>query len=268
MQPGLSRFGTDFGNGAADQLYFPRDADSERYRREKAAVLAHHPGRFAWCEGSAEQRALAHVAVWIRARIEQEHGGSSIVPGAARDFDVHDYDALARQVAEDLVVMALDSQGRERAILVHVCFPSGWRPESIIGQSFAAIHAPVPEMDAVTKATPALVTAMITRGPYVRFVWGVSADARLDHHPEHGTRDTWSDTTRPGYLRVERQLLIPFPDVGASLFLIRTYLYAFDELTAEQRETLASALEQTSEAILEYKGLGQSLPDVLALLRE
>ena len=268
MQPGLSRFGTDFGNGAADSLFFPRDHEAARYEREKVSVRSRHPERFGWCDGPRERRALSRVAGWVRERIELERARPCLAPGKEHDFDIaRDYDALAREVAEDLVVMALDERGAERAILVHVCFPSGWRPESIVGQSFAAIHAPVPEMDAVNGAAPALVSAMITRGPYVRFVWGVSADAELDHHPEHGTRQAWSATTEPGYLRVERQVLVPFPDVSASLFLIRTYLYAFDELTRDQRLTLASALEQTSPAILAYKGLADGLPHVLGLLR-
>jgi hypothetical protein len=268
MQPGLSRFGTDFGNGASDSLFFPRDRDAARYQRAKASVRARHPERFGWRDGPRERQALSRIASWLRERIALERESPSVSPSARHELDIaRDYDALAREVAEDLVVMALDESGAERAILVHVCFPSGWRPESIVGQSFAAIHVSVPEMDAVNGAAPALVSAMITRGPYVRFVWGVSADAELDHHPEHGTREGWTDATHPGYLRVERQVLVPFPDVSASLFLIRTYLYAFDELTHEERLTLASALEQTSPAILAYKGLRTGLPRVLALLR-
>jgi hypothetical protein len=268
MQPGLSRFGTDFGNGASDSLFFPLDREAARYQRAKAHVRARHPDRFGWCDGPRELHALSRVATWLRERIALERGGPSTSPSAAHELDIaRDYDELAREVAEDLVVMALDESGAERAILVHVCFPSGWRPESIVGRSFAAIHAPVPEMDAVNAAAPALVSAMITRGPYVRFVWGVSADAELDHHPEHGARDAWTDATHPGYLRVERQVLVPFPDVSASLFLIRTYLYAFDELRPQERLTLASALAQTSPAILAYKGLAEGLPRVLALLR-
>jgi hypothetical protein len=119
----------------------------------------------------------------------------------------------------------------------------------------------------VLRAAPSLVAAMIERGPYVRFVWTVSPDDRLDHHPDHAARATWAADSAPGYLRVERQVTVPFPDVAASLFLIRTYLYRFDELGPEQRHTLASALEQTSPTLLAYKGLSDGLPHVLARLR-
>jgi hypothetical protein len=49
MQPGLFRFGTDFGNGDADQRFFPRDATLPHYLAEKARVLAAHPGSRARC---------------------------------------------------------------------------------------------------------------------------------------------------------------------------------------------------------------------------
>jgi hypothetical protein len=45
MQAGLFRFGTDFGNGAADPRFLPRDASSAHYLAEKARVLAAHPER-------------------------------------------------------------------------------------------------------------------------------------------------------------------------------------------------------------------------------
>jgi heme-dependent oxidative N-demethylase alpha subunit-like protein len=266
MQPGLSRFGSDFGNGALDAQFFPRDRDEPRYLADKAAVLASHPERFVWRDGARERTALARVADWIDAQLALERGASPVA--LADGFDVaRRYGAFAAALAEDLVVIARGEDGAERAILVHVCFPSGWRPEAIAGQSFAQIHAPVPAFEAVSRTAPALVSAMIERGPYVRFVWGVTADARLDHHPEHGARDAWSAATATGYLRVERQVTVPFPDVSASLFLIRTYLYAFDELDAAERNTLASALAQTSPEVLAYKGLANGLAHVLALLR-
>jgi heme-dependent oxidative N-demethylase alpha subunit-like protein len=275
MQPGLARFGSDFGNGQDDARFFPVDRDRARYRHEKAAVLARHPERFGWIDGDRERTALESVAGWILEQLARER---SATPSVARTHEQHApperldiaraYREIADEIAEDLVVLARDEGGRERVILAHVCFPSGWRPESIVGQSFAEIHAPVPEFESVARAAPALVGALLERGPYVRFVWGVSADDGLDHHPEHGPRAPWTPATVRGYLRVERQVMVPFAAVAAGLFLIRTYLYGFDELSVEQRLTLASALEQTSPAVLAYKGLGgDALPHVLHLLR-
>ena len=50
-------------------------------------------------------------------------------------------------------------------------------------------------------------------------------------------------------------MTVPFPDGQASLFLIRTYLYPFDELRDDRRATLARALAALSEAVTRYKGL-------------
>src|SRR5258706_633167 len=48
MQAGLVRFGTDFGNGQADRLFFPRDESSPHYLDEKARVLQRYPARNAF----------------------------------------------------------------------------------------------------------------------------------------------------------------------------------------------------------------------------
>ena len=108
---------------------------------------------------------------------------------------------------------------------------------------------------------------MVERGPYVRFVWTISADDELDHHPDQGRRSAWSARTPRGFLRVERQVTAPVPEQPASVFLIRTYLYGFDELSAEQRATLSLALAQMRPEIVRYKRLEAALPRALELLR-
>src|SRR5207247_7582028 len=111
------------------------------------------------------------------------------------------YARLASVLQEDLVVLRRLPDGDSSAIAVHVCAPSGWRPERIHGASFGAIHDPVPAFAKDPRAERAMVDAMVERGPYVRFVWTVTADANLDHHPEEGRREAWrSDGS--GFLRV------------------------------------------------------------------
>src|SRR4030095_6032948 len=85
-----------------------------------------------------------------------------------------------------------------------------------------------------------LVASMIERGPYVRFVWTLKPDDVLDHHPDRGPHRAWSPDG-DGFLRVERQITQPFPDVGAALFLIRTYIYPFASLSAAERQGGARA---------------------------
>ena len=259
MQPGLFRFGTDFGNGAADQRFFPRDATLPRYLAEKARVLAAYPQRDARSIQSARDEASVLAAEqWLestlRAEAQLELAG---VPRAA----------LGGQLMEDFAVLGKDASGKDRTLWLHACFPSGWRPEHVLGHGFTQIHARIPAFQAVAKKAPSLVDAMLTRGPYVRFVWTISADDALDHHPDEGTRAPWTPATARGFLRVERQTTVPLPAAQACVFLIRTFLYDFDELAAEKREILAQALERMPAEIQAYKSLGDAVPHALRLLR-
>jgi hypothetical protein len=258
MQAGLFRFGSDFGNGDADRLLFPRDMTAAELVAGKARVLAAHPARVARsAQSEDEQGALVAAQDWLTRTLERE--GHQLTPGSTLE-------QLGAQIAEDFVVLHCPEGGVDRALLVHVCFPSGWRPERILGRSFLEIHAPVPSFGAVERAAPSLTEGMVTRGPYVRFVWTISADAELDHHPEQGARAAWSPSTPRGFLRVERQITGPRAAQRAALFIIRIYLSGFDELSGEQRAVLGRALELMPPELLRYKQLEAAVPRALELL--
>ena len=259
MSAGLARFGTDFGNGEADQRFFPRDATTPRYLAEKARVLAAQPAREAFdAVGTADEACVAAAQAWFRETLLRE--GHTTTAGLARA-------ELGRELVEDFAVLRRDDTGADRVLWLHACFPSGWRPEHVIGHSFAQIHARIPAFDAIAQKTPSLVEALVTRGPYVRFVWTVTADDELDHHPQEGRRLAWSATTARGFLRVERQVTVPLPAVAGCVFLIRTYLYDFAELPREKRDILARALEQMPPELARYKSLTTALPRAIELLR-
>ena len=259
MQAGLVRFGTDFGNGETDQRFFPRDATTSRYLAEKARVLAAQPAREAFSlEGVADEACVAAARAWFSDTLRREgHAATAELSGSA----------LGRALVEDFAVLRRDDAGADRVLWLHACFPSGWRPEHVIGHSFARIHAAIPAFDAVARKTKSLVEALVTRGPYVRFVWTVTADDELDHHPEQGRRLAWSATTERAFLRVERQTTVPLPTQAGCVFLIRTYQYDFAELSPENRQVLAQALEQMPPELLRYKSLTTALPRALDLLR-
>jgi len=249
MTTGLSPFGTEFGNGARDGQYFQLDREAEHYRRAKAAVPL---GRYRVLDDDDERRAChVVVAAWMAATLRREHP-ELIGPSEPS------YASIAQLVQEDFAVVRRGPQGRDEAIAVFVSFPSGWRPETIAGAGFKQIHGPVPGFAENDPAIESMLASMIERGPYVRFVWTITADDHLDHHPDEGRRDAWGDGG-DGWLRVERQVTVPFTEVGASLFLIRTYLYAFATLGSPQRHTLAGALEQMPDEIARYKGLTESI---------
>jgi hypothetical protein len=67
-------------------------------------------------------------------------------------------------------------------------------------------------------------------------------------------------------LRVERQVTVPLATQRAAVFLIRTYLYGFDELTRNERDTLAISLLRMPEAAQKYKRIEQAIPHALRLL--
>lgn len=263
MTPGLFRLGQDFGNGNADRLAFQRDAQFEHYRAEKERVLSRYPERVQLLWSPKPQALQKSAYAWMRARLFDEH--SVEVPPLTGAPEEGDFRALALHMQEDFTLLQQTPDGDGIQVLLSVCFPSGWRPETLLGRTFLQTHAPVPDFEEIASKSRQLVRAMVERGPYVRFVWSVTADERLDHHPDHAPRDSWTDAS-VGYLRIERQVTIPFPEERGSLFLIRTYLYAFGDLTVEERAVLSDALATLPESILAYKGLSEQIPRVLRLL--
>lgn len=258
LTPGLFRLGTDFGNGSRDALHFQRDLHAGDYRTEKQRVLAAHPERLCRLKDVRSLRLQQVVASWMATTFAREHAA----PLWSESRDFHD---LTLSIQEDFALLQVDERGVDRLILLSVCFPSGWQPEHLLGRDFEFVHAPIPEFENIAQKRGRLVEAMTTRGPYVRFVWTVTADARLDHHPEHSPRDAWTSASS-GYVRVERQVTVPFPGEAGCLFLIRTYNYAFSDLRPAERHNLRTALTGMSPALLAYKGLTPYVPAILARL--
>lgn len=257
MRARLKRFPVELGNGAADQRYFQLDDDAPRYRRAK--VTATRPGHPAPCDRwqqrddtPARRAALDAVRGWLDETLAREAPALHATLDASADRAAW-FANVSRGVQEDLVVLHRGPPAGE-PILMHVSFPSNWRPDAVAEADFGAIHGPVPGfVDAPAQAV-SMVDAMIERGPYLRFVWMLDADDTLDHHPEHGRRAAWgADST--GYLRVERQITVPFPAVGASLFIIRTLVYAFESLSESQRATMSRAIDVMPPAVRRYKGV-------------
>ena len=263
MEAGLLRHGTDLGNGPADQLFFQVDDQLERHRAAQRAVPASRHVLLA--RDDAERAIQAAALDWIRTTLAREHPDllATLGPNAAGQAG---FAELVELVQEDVVVLRRLPDGASAAIAVHVSSPSGWRPERIHGAGFGAIHGPVPDFAKHPQAERSMVDAMVERGPYVRFVWTVSADDFLDHHPEEGRRAPWR-VDGPGFLRVERQTTIPLPGLDAAIFLIRVYVYPFAELTADERATLARALVAMPPHVAAYKGLADVTPVVLEVLR-
>src|SRR5579862_5556237 len=294
VNPGLRPLRTDFGNGPADARLFQIDREfaafresklrcrrealgkyygTERYDPATASAVARlvitrlveeHPDRFA-----AESAGGGGVALQCRPTAETLRFGPEMALVGADSAEAGPayasaLDALACQVQEDLAVSRVDQEGGDWLAAVHVCHPSRWRPVEKLGQSFVAVHEPVPGIERVSRASSALLSAMVTRGPFVRFVWGITGDARLNQHPEPPpgvSPDEWNgpafraDQPEPFYFRVERQVLWGLREVGASLFAIRPYVTPASALDPAQRAAVRSGLLSMSPESRAYKSV-------------
>lgn len=271
MQAGLRKFPEDFGNGPADTRMFQRDQEFEAYvaaKQTPARVGGRAPRDRAWVtDAPGDAEILRHVLAWSDARARHDVEGYRAVPSPdpSAPSIAAAWDRFAMQVQEDVAIIRMHDDGTHRLIGAHVCFPSGWRPERLVGASFDEIHRPVPEFADDPRASTSMTRSMVERGPYVRFVWTVSADDVLDHHPEDGVRAPLEEATRL-WLRVERQITVPFAEVGGSLFVIRTFRYPVESLTASQRADLTDAVRSMPEAIAAYKGLAAGRRRALMLM--
>lgn len=177
---------------------------------------------------------------------------------AALDPTLHPLDAAARLVPEDLVVMV------ERAgDLVFgggsVCFPNRWDLRSKLGQPLAAVHAPVAQLN---EQLEPLVDSFFDRlrpeRSFWRLGWGI-LDTAEGYTPLDGTAPPRPDrpTIDDFHVRVERETLRRFPDTGAVLFTIRTYVTPLAAVLAsdDDRHAIAAIIDVMPDDVLGYKDL-------------
>ncbi len=197
------------------------------------------------------------------------------LPPAARLLD-----ALALAVQEDLVWMgpgtrtrgpaATAGAGHGSADVLHVCFPSGWDPGARAGASFEALHRPVPGRERLEGASAAVMRALLTRGPFVRYVWSLAPSGALGRNPRH-ERAAQVDRPEALWYRAERQTTAPLPRQGRALFTIRVYTAPLPRVLAaggpgaegERRARLAAALRSMDEPTAAYKGVAGLREEVL-----
>lgn len=220
MQPGLRRL-------AAGACHLTPCAPGARHMREKLAVLsaypqqallavpgfdagpaldalarracAEHPATLRWDGRRAEAPALG-VAV----------DGDAVLDLAAGSFGLGDEvgrclrglppgwrlpGLLSLAFEEDFAVL----DGRDGRIpWLAVALPSHWAPESKLGLSFAAVHAPVADSELLRAATAALVKLATGDERWERFVWTIADHPRLHAHPAHTDPERWRALLDPG----------------------------------------------------------------------
>ena len=69
------------------------------------------------------------------------------------------------------------------------------------------------------------------------------------------------------FLRIERQVLHGFSNIGVVVFLIRTYVGDIKTLEPDQRLSVATAIEGMTEEEMQYKGMLDYKSRIISILR-
>lgn len=304
VAPALKRFGMDFGNAELDQKMFQFDSRFEEYRQSKLACRADRLSKY-YIEHDHSADVAAGIAKFVIERLTKESpeffytersssGDSALFCRLTGEILLFDsdltllpestthvryesaFDALAMQVQEDLNVIRVGEDGSDWLSAIHVCAPSTWKPEEKVGKSFIGIHSPVPTSETMLKAAKGIVQAMIHKGPYVRFNWGLTGNPQPNHYPDAPPGISQADwrgkpvgTIGEGtevYMWIERQIVWGVPSINASLFTIRPLFVALRDIRADEalRQRFVASLGSMVPAIREYKGLDEAMEPVLA----
>lgn len=159
---------------------------------------------------------------------------------------------------------------------IAVCLPSRWAPEEKVGLHFAEVHAPVADNRLLIVAADHLARLVTGHDRWERFVWTITADARLAQHPQHTAPVRWLAADDAAALaaaasfRSERQTFIPVPNMRQAAFTIcvesRPLTEAIDSPARAQQ--VHDALVSMSPAVLAYRGLTDARSRLLQWLAE
>jgi Protein of unknown function (DUF3445) len=185
-------------------------------------------------------------------------------------------DALTLSCQEDIVIMRGAADGAIAEAL-SVSFPSGWDPREKLAENFARIHEPIADNARLIRASGNTMKALLTKGPFIRFSWGLTINPSLDNHPQSAKPTVpraWlknpSELVKHTYLRMERQTTYPMPDLERGLFSIRVYVTPLLERLERDpslRSRLARFVESVKPEVLEYKGMAEITPGILQWLQ-
>ena len=200
--------------------------------------------------------------------------------GDATSLPLPPLDWLGRQLQEDLLIMAEDALRCTPLIAGQLCFGAGWCLDDKLGQSFLAIHDPVPIFgEQIGRSADLLMQRLKPDHPTARVGWSMTTSPALNHAPavSHGRRDgdPGVDPTNAGercYLRVERQTLSRLPETRGVLFTIHTYVTPLAVVISADPQArarrIAAVLRTMPEALQRYKGIDRFRDPLLAYLDE
>jgi len=186
-------------------------------------------------------------------------------------------DWLGRQVQEDLLIMDATASGVP-LVAGQLCFGAGWSLDGKLGQSFLAIHEPVPGFSdgRVGRSADLLMQRARAGAPTGCIGWSFTPDGALNHAPcviaDRRVVATQIDPDNAGercYLRLERQTFSRLPRTGALLFTIHTYVAPIGAVLAEEpgrARRLTGVVRTMPEEMRRYKGMTAFAAPLIAYL--
>ena len=246
FQMGLRRSGDEF---------FQNRPENRAVLEERRHWLAREPERYAACEPEGEV-ALAEAMAFARA----------MNPGIAADSLV----ALGESWEPDFLLLRQNEDGEFRLVAGCVCFPSHWALREKIGLPLAAIHAPVPALNATLGAKIDAFLANLRAGQvWERWNWGLAATPELNDHPARGNARLGAAATLDAcWFRAEHQAFRLLPETRCILFSIRIEIVPAGEIAKDGAlaARLAGALLSMPPEIAAYKGVAAARLRIAALL--
>lgn len=270
------------------------------YRSEKMAARRERLGKYL-CQHQLTPTVATHAARYLIKQLQREYPDCFELEQQPRQTMLHCHlsgerlhfdpaltlinsnnlpyantlDALCCQFQEDLAITEIKA-GEDAITFLHLCLPNYWAAEDKIGHSFINAHMPVPGMERINRQAGALLTMLMERGPFERFTWGLTSDNRLNHHPEPPPgisaaewRGRSFDSAQPQlWLRIERQITVPLPQVKSFLFTIRTYLRNINTLNATELPRLIHAISTMPTEISRYKGIAAQRQEIIEYLHQ
>ncbi len=298
VKPGLFPLKRDFGNEDKDTQVFQIDHSFSKYRKNKLNAHQEQLTNY-FCTHNLSLTQQQYVTHYLITSLCSEYpeffiltkdGNYSVLSckltnetllfsaeynliESSSNLYTTNIDALMMQVQEDIAIIS----EQDYISCLHLMAPNFWSAPDKIAKNFTEIHKEVAGIDTIIKNSKAILQAMIYKGPYVRFAWGLCSDSQLNHYTSlsDNIQNTASkinsgrdfDLQNPDlFLRVERQTITGMQDIKSALFTIRTYLYTIDELTKNEIHSIINAIESMTDKQLEYKGLIETKTSIIEWL--
>jgi hypothetical protein len=165
----------------------------------------------------------------------------------------NDIREIALQLEEDIAILY-----NGRLVSMCFCFPSGFRPNEKVGQTFMELHAPVANNQKLQRASDK-VTEMISKpgAKFRRYVWTLTTSPELSRHPCYKLLEPTVSTIDKLYFRQETQTTVGYNDGRTTFFFVKVDITPFTSLSSETQQQAIDSVNSMSDAVLEYKGLNE-----------